>query len=176
MARRKLEPPVTNQDQPVTLRFDGRPEQILPDQPWTMVRLLEESVNLFRTKASVRVYVTVGSETFRTSIMPLGDGSHFLMFNKLMQKAAAKIGWRAGESVELVLMSDTDERPETPMPRELENALDADPAAKALFEKLAPSHRREYINHIDAAKQESTRQRRALKTIESLLKKQKPDF
>ncbi|MFM7593690.1 MAG: DUF1905 domain-containing protein, partial [Isosphaeraceae bacterium] len=133
MARRKPETPVSKEDDPALLSFDGIPQQILPDQPWTMVRLPEESVDLFRTKGSVRVYARIGREEFRTSIMPTGDGRHHLMFNKLMQKAAAKLGWRAGEKIEISIAEDRDPRPETPMPRELENALAADPLARTQF-------------------------------------------
>lgn len=176
MARKQPETRAEHTEQPLSMTFEGLPEQIMPDQPWTMIRLPGESVRFFKTRASVRVYVRIGREEFRTSIMPTGDGHHHLMFNKAMQKAAVKIGWKGGEQLELSIGPDIDFRPETPMPKELETALSADEKAKALFKKLAISHRREYIRYVSEAKKEGTRQRRAIRCVESVLKKRKPDF
>lgn len=52
------------------------------------------------------------------------------------------------------------------VPEVLKEALDAEPAAKALFEKLAPSKRRDYAEHIAGAKQEATKFRRLEKSLE----------
>ena len=54
------------------------------------------------------------------------------------------------------------------IPAELAAALATDPAAKAAFEALAPSHRREYADHVAEAKRPETRERRATQTIERL--------
>jgi len=56
---------------------------------------------------------------------------------------------------------------------ELAMALSKDKAAKAYFEGLAPSHRREYANYIAEAKQVATRERRLVKTMEMLADKRK---
>ncbi len=49
------------------------------------------------------------------------------------------------------------------MPIELQQVLDSDAKIKAHFEKLAPSHQREYIEYIGEAKRATTRERRAKK-------------
>jgi uncharacterized protein YdeI (YjbR/CyaY-like superfamily) len=54
------------------------------------------------------------------------------------------------------------------VPRELSEALDRDGMARAAFDGLAPSHRREYAEFVGAAKREETRRRRAEGTIERL--------
>jgi uncharacterized protein YdeI (YjbR/CyaY-like superfamily) len=54
------------------------------------------------------------------------------------------------------------------IPKELREALASDAAARAVFEKLPPSHRREYAGYVAEAKQASTRERRARKTLEML--------
>lgn len=152
------------------------PETILPGQPWTMIRLPGETVSRFGTRARVSVRILIGDKEFATSIMPTGDGFHHVMFNKGMQAAAATIGWKAGEPLTFIVRKDDEPRPETPMPQELENALAADPLAKSLFEKLAPSHRKEHIRYVSEAKQEATRQRRAIRCLEVIHSGKKPDF
>ena len=51
------------------------------------------------------------------------------------------------------------------VPGELTAAMESDPEAARIYEKLAPSHRREYCDWVGAAKQESTRQARAQKAL-----------
>lgn len=158
------------------LEVTETPETILPGQPWTTIRLPGETVSRFGTKARVSVRIIIGSKEFATSIMPSGDGLHHVMFNKGMQAAAAVIGWKAGEPLKFVIRKDDEPRPETPMPKELGCALEADAVAKSLFEKLAPSHRREHIRYVSEAKQEVTRQRRTIRCLEVIHSGKKPDF
>ena len=55
------------------------------------------------------------------------------------------------------------------MPPELAEALRGNAAAAAAFDRLPPSHQREYTRWIEQAKQEKTRAGRAAKTVEMLL-------
>jgi uncharacterized protein YdeI (YjbR/CyaY-like superfamily) len=54
------------------------------------------------------------------------------------------------------------------VPPYLREGLQRDPAAWATFERLAPSHRRNYVLWIDSAKREETRQKRIAEAIERL--------
>lgn len=54
------------------------------------------------------------------------------------------------------------------LPAYLEEGLKKDPAAWAAFERLAPSHRRNYVLWIDSAKREETRARRIAEAIARL--------
>ena len=54
------------------------------------------------------------------------------------------------------------------VPGALEAALDRDPDARAAFDRLPPSHQREYIQWIDEAKGDETRERRAEKALTML--------
>lgn len=54
------------------------------------------------------------------------------------------------------------------VPEDMQKALDANPEAKAFFDKLAPSHRKEYIRWIIDAKREETRVSRMTKMIGKL--------
>jgi uncharacterized protein YdeI (YjbR/CyaY-like superfamily) len=59
-------------------------------------------------------------------------------------------------------------RPEAPVPKALASALAKNAKARAVFEAIPPSHRREYCEWIAEAKQEATVQRRVEKTVEKL--------
>ena len=60
---------------------------------------------------------------------------------------------------------------EVVVPALLQEYLDADPEMKAYFKGLAPSHRRDFSDHISGAKQEATRLRRLEKVKGLLLQK-----
>jgi hypothetical protein len=82
----------------------------------------------------------------------------------------AAIAKNIGDDVEVELVRDDASRSATfEMPAELQAALDADAAAKAAYEQLAPSHRREHAQHVAEAKQAATRERRAAGVVEQLL-------
>jgi len=55
---------------------------------------------------------------------------------------------------------------ELPVPESLTKALAKNKAAKAVFEKFAPSHRKEYIQWITEAKTDATRDKRIASAIE----------
>jgi uncharacterized protein YdeI (YjbR/CyaY-like superfamily) len=59
-------------------------------------------------------------------------------------------------------------RPELPMPKEFAATLKRSPKARAYFETLPPSCRREYIEWISTAKRDETRERRLAEAIEKL--------
>jgi len=54
------------------------------------------------------------------------------------------------------------------IPAELVVALEGDETAAVLFEKLASSHRREYVCWVGEAKKPETRQARAAKALEMI--------
>jgi len=49
---------------------------------------------------------------------------------------------------------------------DLVSALDANPAARATFEAFAPSHKRDYVEWVNEAKQDATRARRIAQAVE----------
>lgn len=67
-------------------------------------------------------------------------------------------------------------RPELPVPPAFAAALDAAPAARAAFDGFAPSHRREYVEWIAAAKREETRDKRIAQAVEWLCEGRKRNW
>ncbi len=57
------------------------------------------------------------------------------------------------------------------IPPDLGRALRADAAAQSVFQRLPPSHQREYVKWIEEAKKEDTRRKRIEKTLAMLLQK-----
>jgi len=57
------------------------------------------------------------------------------------------------------------------VPELLQSALDAEPKVLAFFNSMAPSHRREYSEHISEAKQEATKLRRLEKCLRLMREK-----
>lgn len=55
------------------------------------------------------------------------------------------------------------------LPSELRAALASSPAALAAFDRLSPSHRREYVQWVDEARRPDSRERRAAQTVMRLL-------
>jgi uncharacterized protein YdeI (YjbR/CyaY-like superfamily) len=59
------------------------------------------------------------------------------------------------------------------VPPAVKKALAGEPTAKAYFDKLPPSHRREYLKWIAEAKKPETLQRRVDQIVPKLLEKQR---
>jgi Bacteriocin-protection, YdeI or OmpD-Associated/Domain of unknown function (DUF1905) len=107
------------------------------------------------------VTVTIGDYTFRTTVAVYG-GQPMIGINK-GNRAAAGIG--IGDSFDVVVA--LDEKPRVvEVPPDLAEALAADDAAHAAFDKLSYTHRREYVQWIAEAKRPATRGRRVAETID----------
>jgi Bacteriocin-protection, YdeI or OmpD-Associated/Domain of unknown function (DUF1905) len=117
----------------------------------------------FGTRARVPVRGTINGYPFRSSLSPYG-GRHLMPVNKALRAGA---GVDAGDMVEVVMERDEEERTvEAPPP--LKKALDKNKNAKANWEKLSFTHKKEMALAIVGAKQEETRARRLAKVVEIL--------
>jgi hypothetical protein len=88
----------------------------------------------------------------------------------LTKATRAAIGKDIGDEVEVELTRDDRSRSASfEMPAELQAALGGNAAAKAAFEALAPSRRREAAQHVAEGRQAATRERRAARVVEELL-------
>lgn len=119
----------------------------------------------FGTGARVSVRGTINGFEFRTSIFPDGKGHHLMMVNKAMRTGA---GAEVGDTVSVAMEQDTEEK-KIEIPEELTKALNKNKFARAAFEKMPPSHKREYAGYILEAKKAETRERRVEKAIEMII-------
>ena len=110
-----------------------------------------------------KVTVTLNGFTFPSSIAKMG-GSYWLGVSAERRTAA---GVEGGQVYDLDVELDTAPRVIEP-PEDLSAALDAEPAARAQWEKLSYSHQRQHVEAINSAKAPETRARRVAKAIEML--------
>lgn len=114
-------------------------------------------------EARAPVYGTVNGVEFRARLSVYG-GRTYLGLRKEIREAA---GIDVGDPVDVTI--DRDDAPrEVEVPEALASALARDAAAKAVFEGLAFTHRKEYAVWIAEAKREETRARRVAKALEML--------
>ena len=112
-------------------------------------------------KHGQRVRGTFAAVEFRSNLVKMG-GRLLLGVHTATVRAA---GVEPGDTVTVEIRPDTDPRPTDVVPHELERALRSDRAAATAWERLSPSHRREYIGYIMEAKKDETRRRRVEQTI-----------
>ncbi len=111
---------------------------------------------------------TINGRPFRTTSFRMGDFTG-IAFRKEVQVAA---GVAPGDEVELEISRDSAPRTVDP-PAALAAALAGDPVARAAYDRLSFTHRREFTEWIAGAKQEATRERRLARSLE-LLREGKP--
>ncbi|MCL4435276.1 MAG: YdeI/OmpD-associated family protein [Thaumarchaeota archaeon] len=124
---------------------------------------------VFRVKSRVPVKGTIDGATFRSSLMPWGDGRHYIVVNKSIRDI---IGKSAGDEVEVTVEKDTEPRVAA-VPEDFKLDLAGNKTAQQFFSKLAYSHQKSYLDWIEDAKKNSTRQNRIRKTVEKLSREER---
>jgi hypothetical protein len=147
-------------------KFTVRAEPGGEKDAWCFLTVPFDVAEVWGTRGRVRVKGTINGFPFRTNIQPM-DGRHLLTFNKQLQ-AGAKA--KSGDMVTVVMERDAEEWT-VEAPAELTKAFRQSKEAKALWDKLAYTHRKEFAQWIGGAKQEATRERRAAKAISMMLEK-----
>jgi hypothetical protein len=109
------------------------------------------------------VRATVNGYSWRTTVATM-HGETLLGLNRAVRESA---GVQAGDAVEVAIELDTAPR-EVDVPEALARALAGDPVAKAAFEALAFTHRKEYARWVGDAKRQETRDRRVTRALERL--------
>jgi hypothetical protein len=119
-----------------------------------------------RARAPVRG--TVNGTPLRTTVAVYG-GVYFIGFNRELR---ARAGIELGDEVTVERAPDDQPRV-VEVPPALASALSGDDRAKAAFDALSYTHRREYAKWIAEAKREDTRERRVGKAVEMLRERTK---
>jgi hypothetical protein len=123
---------------------------------WVILKLPKSASVKLPSRGQVMVKGIINGAGFQTPLEPDGDGSHWLRIGKSLQKA---IGATAGDVVR-VEIEPTKEWPEPDVPPDLQAALDAHPKVYALWAKVTPMARWEWLRWISSTSQPETRKRR----------------
>ena len=126
------------------------------------IEVPDEVVESFGAGKRVPVVVTVNGYTYRSTIAVMG-GVAMVGIAKAHRDAAGVAG---GEQHDVTLEHDTAERT-VEVPGDLAAALE-DAGARAAFDALAFTYRKEHVRAVTEAKAEATRQRRIVKIVEGL--------
>lgn len=110
----------------------------------------------------IPVRLEVGGERFRTSVVRM-YGEWCFVSNARMRAA----GFTPGKAHVVEIARDEEPRVVEPPP-ELAVALARDRRARAAWDALRRSHRREYADWIAEARREDTRRRRVARTLDEL--------
>ena len=114
----------------------------------------------FGARGRVPVRGTLNGAPFRSSLFKMG-GPHFMVVNRRLREAS---GVRGGETVTVRLERDTEPRVINP-PADFARALKSNREARATWDTLSYTHRREHVEHVEGAKRPETRQRRIERSI-----------
>jgi hypothetical protein len=109
------------------------------------------------------VTVTIHEHSYRTTISRMGGV--FLIPVSAENRGAA--GITAGETVEMDIVLDTAPRT-VEVPADLAVALASVPGARAAFDSLSFTFRREHASAVEGAKAAATRERRITKIVSTL--------
>jgi hypothetical protein len=137
---------------------------------WTYISVPARAMKAFAPRQRVPVSVTVGGQTYRSTIAPMGGEFCIPVRAEVRDAAGVAAGMRVLVRLEL------DQRPRTvAVPKDLASALRRSGMRKT-FDALSYSHRKEYVEWVAQAKRPQTRATRMAKVIEAVkLRTSKPE-
>jgi hypothetical protein len=109
------------------------------------------------------VKITINGHTWRSRVAIM-RGRHLLGLSNANRQAA---GVQIGQEVEVELELDHEPRIIVE-PADFVSALDADPVARAAYDRLQDGRKREHVRSIESAKKPETRQRRIENALATL--------
>ncbi|MGW2706616.1 YdeI/OmpD-associated family protein [Streptomyces sp. NPDC001340] len=134
-----------------------------PPEPMRGLEVPPEVVAALGEGSRPPVTITLNGHSWKSRVALL-RGRHLLGLSNANRHAA---GVEIGEEVEVELELDTEPRVVVE-PADFAQALDDEPAARAAYNNLTYSRKREHVRAIESAKKPETRQRRIEKAIATL--------
>lgn len=111
-----------------------------------------------------KIKAVIEGVPYRGTLVRMGGPSHMLIILKGIRE---RIGKTFGDEVTIAIEPDVEPRL-VEIPKDLMRELNKDKEAKAIFDKLSYTHRKEYVKWIEEARKEETRQTRVAKTVHML--------
>jgi hypothetical protein len=123
---------------------------------WTVLRLPKDASARLPSRGQVMITGTINGVPIQTPLEPDGDWSHWL---KLDDKLLRSIRAKAGDTV-AVAVEPTKEWIEPNVPADLKKAVAADPHVYALWQRITPMARWEWVRWTRSTNSTETRKRR----------------
>jgi hypothetical protein len=136
-------------------------------EEWRFLRLPQEASKRLPTRAMCSVEGTFGGKEFWTTLLPDGEGGHWMKVERELQ-GKAKV--KAGDTVEVEIAPMAKE-PEPEVPSDLKKALAAaPPTAMETWNSITPMARRDWCFWVTSAKKQETRDKRVSVAIDKMSK------
>lgn len=125
---------------------------------------------LFNKKGQVKIKAVFDHKVeYRGSLAKMKSAGHLL---GLTQEIRKELGKTFGDEISVSLTEDKEERT-VEIADDILAVFNENPEAKALFDKMSYTHRKEYIRWISEAKKTDTRESRKTKMIQMILEGKK---
>jgi Bacteriocin-protection, YdeI or OmpD-Associated/Domain of unknown function (DUF1905) len=134
-----------------------------PPEPMRGLEVPAAAVQALGGGARPRVTITVNGHSWQSRIAIM-RGRNLIGLSNANRQAA---GVMTGDEVEVDVELNADP-PVVLEPADFASALDADPVARAAYDRLAYSHKREHVLAVEGAKKPETRARRIEKALAML--------
>ena len=154
----------TAKDAPSERSFKATLKRPATPGSWTFLDIPFDVEQVFGHKGQVKVKGTINGYAYRSSAMPNGHGSHFLVVNKVIRD---NINATQGNSVQVAMSLDIDPRT-ADVPEDFQQALDMLSDAKSIFEKFSYSRQKGYVTWIESAKTNKTRANRIQSALDRI--------
>ena len=142
------------------MKFRARVE---PPEPMRGLEVPAEVVEALGGGKRPTVVITINGHSWRSRVAIM-RGRFLLGLSNANRQAA---GVATGDEVEVDVKVDAEPRVVVE-PVDFTRALDVDPVARAAYDRLAYSHKREHVRAIESAKKPETRTRRIEKAVAML--------
>lgn len=134
-----------------------------PPEPMRGLEIPQEIVEALGAGGRPPVTITINGHSWKSRVAIM-RGRHLLGLSNANRQAADVV---TGDEVKVEVELDTEPRVVIEPP-DFARALDADLVARAAYDRLADSHKREHVRAIESAKKPETRTRRIEKAITTL--------
>lgn len=156
-------------DSAAAIRFQAKLHRPQTEKPvaWTFLKLPKEASGKLSSRGMVSVEGTINGSAFQATLEPDGQGGHWLKVEKELREAVRA---EAGDILTLAI-APVEVEPEPKVPPELRSALAAASAkARETWSGITTLARRDWIQWITSAKQETTRRKRIESACDMLAK------
>jgi hypothetical protein len=142
--------------------------QVEPPEPMRGLEVPPEVVEALGGGRRPPVTITINGHSWKSRVAIM-RGRYLLGLSNANRQAAGVV---TGDEVEVELELDAEPRV-VAEPADFARALDADPAARAAFDRLSYGHKREHVLAIEGAKKPETRMQRIEKAL-TMLREHEP--